>query len=79
MTIILGIKLPNKLNNAVEFQKILTDFNCIIKMRIGMNNSSIFCSSSGIILLQIDNKPEAVMLEKTLLEISEIEIQRMVF
>ncbi|MBQ4077758.1 hypothetical protein IJD15_01060 [bacterium] len=79
MTIILGIKLPNKLNNAVEFQKILTDFNCIIKMRIGMNNSSIFCSSSGIILLQIDDKPEAVMLEKTLLEISEIEIQRMVF
>lgn len=79
MTIILGIKLPNKLNNAVEFQKILTDFNCIIKMRIGMNNSSIFCSSSGIILLQIDNKPEAIMLEKTLLEISEIEIQRMVF
>ena len=48
-------------------------------MRIGMNNSSIFCSSSGIILLQIDDKPEAVMLEKTLLEISEIEIQRMVF
>ncbi len=79
MTIILGIKLPNKLNNAVEFQKILTDFNCIIKMRIGMNNSSIFCSSSGIILLQIDDKPEAIMLEKTLLEISEIEIQRMVF
>ena len=79
MTIILGIKLPNKLNNAVEFQKILTDFNCIIKMRIGMNNSSIFCSSSWIILLQIDDKPEAVMLEKTLLEISEIEIQRMVF
>lgn len=79
MTIILGIKLPNKLNNAVEFQKILTEFNCIIKMRIGINNPSIFCSSSGIIILQIDDNPEAVMLEKTLLEISEIEIQRMVF
>ena len=79
MTIILGIKLPNKLNNAVEFQKVLTDFNCIIKMRIGINYSSIFCSSTGIILLQIEDKPEALMLEKTILEISEIEIQRMVF
>lgn len=79
MTIILGIKLPNKEINAVEFQKILTEFNCTIKMRIGLNNSSIFCSSTGIILLQIENTEKAIDLERELLEISGIELQRMIF
>ncbi|MBQ8887379.1 MAG: hypothetical protein IJY61_06735 [Candidatus Gastranaerophilales bacterium] len=79
MTIIIGIKLPEKNTNAVEFQKILTEFNCTIKMRIGINNSSIFCSSNGIILLQIENTEKAIDLEKELLEISGIEIQRMIF
>ena len=79
MTIIIGIKLPEKITNAVEFQKILTEFNCVIKMRIGINNSSIFCSTNGIILLQIENTEKAIDLEKELLEISGIEIQRMIF
>lgn len=79
MTIILGIKLPNKEINAVEFQKILTEFNCTIKMRIGLNNSSIFCSSTGIILLQIENTEKAIDLERELLEITGIELQRMIF
>ncbi len=79
MTIIIGIKLPDKINNAVEFQKILTEFNCTIKMRIGINNSSIFCSSNGIILLQLENTEKAIDLERELLEISGIELQRMIF
>lgn len=79
MTVILGIKLPNKEENAVELQKILTEFNCIIKMRIGINNSSIFCSSNGIILLQIESKENALNVEKAVLEIDNIELQRMIF
>lgn len=79
MTIIIGIKLPDKEENAVEFQKILTKFNCIIKMRIGINNSSIFCSSNGIVLLQVESQENAVNLEKELLDISGIELQRMIF
>lgn len=79
MTVIIGIKLPDKMHNAVELQKILTEFNCIIKMRLGINNSSIFCSSSGIVLLQVDNADSSVNLERALLEISGIEIQRMIF
>ena len=79
MTIIIGIKLQDKETNAVEFQKILTKFNCSIKLRIGINNSSIFCSSNGIVLLQIENTEKAIDIEKELLEISGIEIQRMIF
>ena len=79
MTIILGIKLSDKQNNAVEFQKILTKFNCIIKTRVGINSNSIFCSSLGIILLHIEDEEKAIKMEKELIEISGIEIQRMVF
>ena len=79
MTVIIGVKLPEKEENAVEFQRILTKSNCIIKMRVGINNSTIFCSSSGIVLLQVENEENATALEKSLLEISGIEIQQMVF
>ncbi len=79
MTVILGIKLPDKENNAVKFQELLTKFNCEIKLRIGINNSKIFCSSTGVILLQIENAETAIDIEKSLLEISSIEIQRMIF
>ena len=79
MTVIIGIKLSDKKTNAVELQKILTEFNCIIKMRIGLNNSSIFCSANGIILLQVENTENALQLEKSLLCIGGIELQRMIF
>ena len=79
MTVIIGIKLPDKILNAVEFQRILTEFNCAIKLRIGINSNSLFCSKSGLILLQIDNKEDAEKIEKALLDISEIELQRMYF
>ena len=79
MTIIIGIKLPYKIYNAVELQKILTKFNCIIRMRIGINNTTRFCSDKGIILLQVENSEMAINLEKELLEISGIELQRMIF
>ena len=79
MTIIIGVKLSDKIMNAVEFQRILTEFNCVIKMRIGINSTSLFCSKTGIILLQIEDKEKAEELEKVLFEISEIELQRMCF
>ncbi|MCD7740461.1 MAG: hypothetical protein LUH11_03835 [Candidatus Gastranaerophilales bacterium] len=79
MTVIIGIKLPDKMTNAVEFQRILTEFNCIIKIRLGINNSSIFCNTEGIVLLQIENNESSIKLEKALLEISGIELQRMIF
>ncbi len=79
MTVILGIKLQDKEDNAVKLQQILTDFNCIIKMRIGINNSSFFCSSNGIILLQIESNENAINIEKSILEISGVELQRMIF
>ena len=79
MTTILGIKLANKEYNAIELQKILTKFNCIIKMRIGINNTNLFCNDYGIILLEIEDDKSSREIEKEVIEISGIEIQKMIF
>lgn len=79
MTVIIGIKLKEKTSNSVELQKVLTEYNCDIKLRIGINNSSFFCSSFGIILLQIDSLDSAIKIENSLINISGIELERMIF
>ncbi len=79
MTVIIGVKLSEKEENAVKFQQILTDYNCIIKLRIGINTTSLLCSNIGIILLQIDKNDDALKLEKAIIEVEGIEIQRMIF
>ena len=79
MTVIIGIKLKDKNSNSLELQKILTDYNCDIKLRIGINNSSFICSNYGIILLQIDSLDSAIKIENALINISGIELERMIF
>ena len=80
MTIILGVKLANRLDTAIEFQKIISKFGCTIKTRIGLHKTDEkFCSSSGIIILEVINNKISAALEKELLHIDKIEIQRMIF
>ena len=79
MTVIIGVKLDDKDINSVEFQRILTKYNCIIKLRIGINNTDLLCSKKGIILLQTDNNKIELELERDLLNINGIELQRMIF
>ena len=80
MTIILGIKLDNRLETATEFQKIVSEFGCSIHTRIGLHlTNDKLCSDYGIILLEVENNKNAAALEKELLKIDKIEIQRMIF
>lgn len=80
MTIILGIKLNQRQETSREFQEILTQFGCSIRTRIGLHRIELFnCAESGIILLEIINDEVIERLEKKLLTIDEIEIQKMVF
>ena len=78
MTVILGIKMNDRTENAVCFQEILTKYGCAIKTRVGLHNSGA-CTPFGIILLEIENHDSAVEIEKALLNIAEIELQKMEF
>lgn len=80
MTIIIGLKLSNRVETAVELQKILSKYGCSINTRIGLHTiKGGFCSPDGIILLEVIDDKILKALESELLTIDHIELQHMVF
>lgn len=80
MTVILGVKLNQRVENSVKFQEIVTQLGCSIRTRLGLHcTGENSCAPYGIILLEIIDDASAPQIEKSLLEIDEIEIQKMVF
>lgn len=80
MTTIMGIRLDNRTQTAVDFQKTLTQFGCIIKTRLGLHNvDADKCAPNGIILLELIDAPEANDFEKGLCKIEGLELQKMLF
>ncbi len=80
MTIILGIKTENRFESSECIQRILTDYGCFIKTRLGLHDiKEGSCPKFALILLEIPDKEKAVLIGSKLLDISGIEIQRMEF
>jgi len=50
---IIGVRLENRIGNAVKFQEVLTKNGCRIKTRLGLHEvSDDTCSNDGIVILQ---------------------------
>lgn len=50
---IIGVRMDNRVGNAVKFQETLTKNGCKIKARLGLHEvSGDSCSNDGIIVLQ---------------------------
>lgn len=80
MTTIIGVKVGNRVESATEVQEVLTNHGCSIKTRIGLHNVECgTCSPYGLILLEVVDHSKAKEIQKDLLEISDIELQEMVF
>ncbi len=80
MTTIMGIRLDNRTQTAVEFQKLLTKFGCIIKTRLGLHEvDANVCAPNGIILLEVIDDVQAVGFEEELGKIEGLEIRVMKF
>ncbi len=80
MTTIIGVRLDNRTQTAIEFQKVLTHFGCSIKTRLGLHEvAANVCAPNGLILLEVIHDDEAQNLKKELKEIEGIEIQSMKF
>lgn len=80
MTTIMGVRLDNRNQSAIDFQKALTKFGCIIKTRLGLHDvSDNRCAPNGLILLELINSPEAREFETELSLIPGIEIKVMKF
>ena len=65
---IIGVRMDNRVGNAIKFQETLTRNGCIIKTRLGLHEvSETACANDGLILLQpCGNKEEIEQLVKDL-------------
>jgi hypothetical protein len=79
--VILGIHIQNRVKDAPEVQRILTDFGCNIKTRIGLHEvTENYCSGSGVIILEIGGEPDRHKELSDLLNAFDgVEVQKMVF
>ncbi len=50
---LIGIRMDNRVNNAIAFQETLTKNGCKIKTRLGLHETSEeYCANDGLIVLQ---------------------------
>ncbi len=64
MTTIIGVSLENRKECAMEFQRILTEYGCGIKTRLGLHPSmNNVCLNRGIVLLEVAGEIEALKKE----------------
>jgi hypothetical protein len=79
--IILGIHVSDRLKNAVDVQKVFTDYGCNIKTRIGLHDvDASACSPSGVVLIEFfGTEAEATAMMAKLNEVEGVVVQKMVF
>lgn len=79
---IMGVQLLDRMQNAADFQALLSKYGCYIQTRIGLHKASPeACSASGLILLDfMDNTEEQVAeFEKELSDLGNAIVKKMVF
>lgn len=73
---ILGVHVTDRVTRVPDVQKILTEYGCHIRTRIGLHDvQGDYCSPNGIILLDLICQEMAAKLSA----IPGIEVQKMVF
>lgn len=79
--LIYGIHLNDRVKEAPDIQKVLTEFGCYIKTRIGLHHvDENACSPRGLILLEMfGDESECGKLKKRLSAMEGVEVKEMVF
>ena len=79
--LIFGIHITDRVHKAPDVQKVLTQYGCNIKSRIGLHHvDNNVCSPRGLILLEMYGD-EAICYElaEKLSAMEGVEVQKMVF
>ena len=78
---VLGLLVANRVENAPHVQKVLTEYGCNIKTRIGLHEATEnLCAPSGLILLELFGDDNVCAeLEGKLKGISGVQVQTMIF
>ena len=79
--VILGVHISDRVKKVPDVQKVLTQFGCNIRTRIGLHHvDDQSCSPRGLILLELYGDEKVFgELSCTLSAIEGVEVQKMVF
>ncbi|MGE4490440.1 MAG: hypothetical protein AB7E95_12940 [Kiritimatiellales bacterium] len=79
--IIVGVHITERVKHAGDVQKVLTDFGCQIRTRLGLHEvDQNICSPNGMILLElVDDDAKVGELKQSLGTIDGVDVQSMVF
>jgi hypothetical protein len=79
--IILGVKINNRMKHVPEVQKLLSEYGCNIKTRLGIHEvDEKTCATGGLMILELFGEDSICLeLADKLTRIEEIEVQKMVF
>ncbi len=79
--VIIGIHVRNFSTQSSEIQKILSEYGCSIRTRLGLHNvADNACSQNGLILVEfIGGEAKADEMTAKLTAIKGVDVKRMVF
>jgi hypothetical protein len=79
--LVLGVHITNRVKNAVDVQKLLTEYGCNIKTRLGLHEvAPDACGPNGLLLLEMAGElARGEELAEKLNAIEGVEVQKMVF
>ena len=75
---IMAIRTDTRRENAEALQKVLTQFGCNIKVRLGLHEGGLVCSESGLILLVLTGPQEEItQFEQALTQVDGVQFKTM--
>jgi len=79
--IVLGIQVTNRVEKIPDVQKILTEYGCNIKTRLGLHEvSKSVCSVLGLLLLDTyGDESDILEMEKKLKKVKGLMVKKMTF
>lgn len=79
--IVLGIQVTDRVKEIPDVQKILTEYGCSIRTRLGLHEvSKKVCSPVGLLLLDtFGDETDVLMMEKKLKKVKGLIVRKMVF
>ena len=79
--IVVGVHITDRVKNAVEVQKVFTQFGCNIKTRIGLHDvGETICGPSGLVVIEwYGDLAESQKFEAALKAVEGVGVQSLVF
>jgi hypothetical protein len=79
--VIFGVHITNRIKDAIDIQRVFTEYGCNIKTRLGLHETGPgYCAPAGLVLLEVvGDEPTIEAFYQALDKIDGVQMQRMTF